>query len=183
MRWALRVCAWSLVLVLPCVALAGPYQRLLLGMLGIVLGVPGMAQPVAPPDLSAANMLGVYAAMCLATTSVNVRVRICTLVLGCAGMILLELGVGLVSIGAELHQAQHGSWPEAGRRVFAAVVSVQRFGGAPLLWLVLLGRRALSPDVWGKGAPARDGSSSTWSMTTGPAALKSRPRAADDQLE
>jgi hypothetical protein len=143
MRWLLRFALWSAALAIPFLLLAGVYQRALLAGVASLLGIR-----IPPPsgttsvDLSAANALGIYAAMCLASTAAPWKVRARSLALGLAGMVLVEFGAGFVSVLAGLRQAS----PETSKAL-DALLAVPRYTSAPGLWLLLLGRHEI-PSPW-----------------------------------
>ena len=147
MKWFLRFLLWSALLALPCQFVADAYQRLLMGITAAVLGFGLQPGAHAGPDLSAANMLGVYAAMCLASTAAPWITRSRALVLGLAAVTALECATGLVSISAGLFQSEHGAWAGWVQKALDGLLSVPRFTSAPALWLLFLGRFKL-PRAW-----------------------------------
>lgn len=137
MMWFVRFTLWLAALAWPCQLLAGAYQRLLIGGVAIALG--HSLTPGGGADLAASNMLGIYSAMCLASTSAPRRARARALAIGLGALAAIELGTGLASVAAGMHQAAHGEWPRWVLSTFEALLAVPRFTTAPALWLMLLG--------------------------------------------
>lgn len=137
MKWFLRFLLWATLLAYPCFVLASSYERLLFGILSAFVHARLQHDPTSPPDFAAANVLGVFAAMCLATTGAPWRVRCRSLIIGLAIMPAIECACALASIGVMFLQASRGPWPPSGRAAFNALIAVPRFGAGPAIWLAM----------------------------------------------
>jgi hypothetical protein len=145
MKWFLRVVLWSVVLAYPSTLIAGAYQRGLIAVVAFTLGYHIRPQAGLAPDLGASNMLGVYAAMCLASTAAPGRARALAIALGLLAMAGIECATGLIAIGGDIIQEARGEWPSWAQKAFEALLSVPRFSSGPAMWLALLGHHELSP--------------------------------------
>lgn len=154
-KWALRTLAWAALLALPCVWLAPHYEHGLLVVVSVALGQPVGVDGAKVSDLSASNMLGVYAAMCLATTSAPRRRRLAALALGLVAMAAAEAVTGIAAVAAAWRQESHGAWPESARRLLAAALAFPRFTCAPIAWLLLLGPSVRRSAARREPSPAR----------------------------
>jgi hypothetical protein len=140
MMWFLRFLLWATLLAYPCLRLAGTYQRLLLGTVSVIVGVELLPDARSAPDLAAANMVGLYVAMCLATTSAPRHDRWRAVLIGITVLTGLECATALASFGLSSLEARRGPWPATARAVFEALSSVPRLGAGPAVWLFTLGR-------------------------------------------
>jgi hypothetical protein len=97
-------------------------------------------------------MLGIYAAMCLASSHSTWARRGRTLLAGATILVALEWLVGLASVFAAMAHAPRGGSPA--QRFAAELLANLRVVSVPLLWLLLLGRDEL-PGARGLQAKAR----------------------------
>jgi hypothetical protein len=144
MKWLVRFALWATALAWPCHLLAAGYQAWLIRAVGFVLGYHIQPPANTAPDLAASNVLGIFVAMCLASTNAPRLVRGRVLVVGLGVMALVELMTGLASVAAMLEQGAHGPWSFAASRFFDALLALPRFATAPAVWLLLLGQYELS---------------------------------------
>jgi hypothetical protein len=161
MMWFVRFMLWAALLVWPAYWLAAPYQQTLMRAVGLALGIQ-LADPSASGslDLTAANSLVVFAALCLSSTRTDWRRRMLALLAGVSVLVLIEWLVGLLSVLAAIHQARGARWNEAWGRTWSELTEIQRWVAPPVLWLLLLGRRELAERSVQRASAVR--SSSPW---------------------
>lgn len=157
MRWLLRFLAWASVLALPSWLLGDLYHRGLAHAAMSLLGLPFDAGTFQPPDIPASHILGVFAAMCLASTRAPRTRRLWALGIGIACMVAIELATGVLAIHWELEAASGRVIPATLHRLRNYVTSLPAWIEAPVLWLVLLGRHQLPRGAWRRGVAERRG--------------------------
>ena len=140
MRWLLRFLAWTTVLALPFWLLGDLYNRALVVSAMGILGLPVAPLALQPPDIPPSHVLGVFAALCLASTRAPVAKRVSALVIGLAGMMTIDLLTGVLAIHWALDAAAGRAVPVPAQRLENYLTSLPAWIGAPVLWLVLLGR-------------------------------------------
>lgn len=143
MRWLLRFFLWATALALPCWLLADAYHYALAAATLAVLHIPAPASAVPRPDIPASHVLGVFAAMCLASTRASWRRRLAATAAGVAGLMLIEWLTGVVAIRWMMRDAGQPAGPEFLTRLEDNVTALPAWIGAPTLWLALLGDREL----------------------------------------
>jgi hypothetical protein len=139
----LRFLLWATVLSAPCWLLADAYHRALATATLSVLGIPAPAAAIPPPDIPASHVLGVFAAMCLASTRSPWARRLAATLIGLASLALLEWLTGVLAVAWAMRDAGHPAAPEFAGRLRDNVTSLPAWIGAPALWLALLGDREL----------------------------------------
>lgn len=142
MRWLLRFFLWATALSLPCWLLGNAYHHALASATLSVLGIAAPASAIPSPDIPASHVLGVYAAMCLASTRAPWARRLTAAGIGLASLVLLEWLTGLLAITWAMREAGRPG-PEFIGRLRDNVTSLPAWIGAPALWLALLGDREL----------------------------------------
>jgi hypothetical protein len=140
MRWLVRFLVWATVLAPPFWLLGDAYHHLLTTASLAVLGIPVGEVRFPPPEIPASHVLGVFAALCLASTRAPLRQRLLALSIGLAGMVVLELSTGVLAIHAQLSSAAAGAPPGPMDRMWDRLEGLPAWIGAPVLWLLLLGR-------------------------------------------
>lgn len=153
MRWLLRFFLWATALSLPCWLLADAYHRALATATLGVLGIPAPAAAIPRPDIPASHVLGVFAAMCLASTRTPWARRLTATVIGLASLALLEWLTGVLAIAWTMRDAGQPAGPQFIGRLRDNVTSLPAWIGAPALWLALLGDRELPSAPKPRGIP------------------------------
>ena len=153
MRWLLRFFLWATALSLPCWLLADAYHHALAAATLRVLGIPAPAAAMPRPDIPASHVLGVFAAMCLASTRAPWARRLTATAIGLASLVLIEWLTGVVAIAWMMRDAGHPAGPEFLARLRDNVTSLPAWIGAPALWLALLGDRELPSASRPRGVP------------------------------
>ena len=138
--WFVRCILWATPLAFLCYRIAGPYQRLLLGAALTVLGLPARPGAMRHVDLSAANVLGMYAAMCLASLRAPRWQRFVALFVGLAVLVMLEWVTGVTMLRMAMGEAAHGALRPAAAEARDQVLDLIRWISVPVLWMALLGR-------------------------------------------
>ena len=153
MGWWVRFLLWGVVLTIPCWMLAHPYHALLRGTVSFLLGI--RLPDRAPEDIEvhATQILGVFVALCLASVRVPLNRRLRAVAVGLPALFGIELLTGLVAIQTGM-LAEAGHVPEPVMKFLDAALLAPPWVGAPVLWLLLLGRRQL-PGMRLQGSPAR----------------------------
>lgn len=136
MRWLARFLAWTTVLAAPAWLIGDAYHRGLTRATLALLRLPADRMTFQPPEIPASHVLGVFAALCLASTRAPRARRLIALAVGLAAMVALELLTGMLAIHWALAGA--AASPQAAR-FQDYVTSLPAWIGAPVLWLVLLG--------------------------------------------
>ena len=139
MRWLLRFLAWATVLAPLFWLLSDAYHRALATTTCHMLGIPTDRLSLEPPEIPASHVLGVFAALCLASTRAPLARRLAALAVGLCAMVAIELLTGLLAI----HWAMDalGTSPSGlGQRLRDHVTALPAWIGAPVVWLLLLGR-------------------------------------------
>jgi hypothetical protein len=139
MRWFVRFLLWGALLAYPFMLLAGPYQRLLLRLVSLTLGLAVRTGGSEQVDLAAANVLGIYCAMCMASVKTPRSSRLHRLVLGLAALMAIEWLTGLVAVTAMYAQVAHPLWPPTFQRALDALLGTPRLFSVPAIWVALFG--------------------------------------------
>lgn len=142
MRWLLRFLAWATALAVPSWWIGGAYHRMLASLSLGLLGIPSEQIAFQPPDIPASHVLGVYAALCLASTHAPRARRFAALAVGLVVMMAVEVLTGTLAIRWQLEGATAGLSAVA-MRLRDYLTSLPAWIGAPVLWLLLLGRDEL----------------------------------------
>ena len=144
MKWFVKTLAYASLLTLPGHWIAPAYQGLLLGLTGMLLGVPLSAPPNLPVDLSASNLLTVFVALCLASDFAPWSRRLRAVALGIAILVAIECATGV--LGLQLASASEPVGPAGavGAHWLEDMLELSRWLGVPLAWGVLLGREGLA---------------------------------------
>jgi hypothetical protein len=137
-KWFLKAAAFALVLTLPGHWLAPAYERLLLYLTGMVLGVPLSAPVDRSADLSASNQLTVFIALCLASDFASWPQRLRAVAFGLPALIATECATGLLGLRLE------GAGGSNGAHSLEQMLELTRWVCVPLAWGVLLGRTGLA---------------------------------------
>lgn len=143
MRWLLRFLGWATVLAVPSWWIGAAYHRMLATISLGLLGIPTGQIAFRPPDIPASHVLGVYAAMCLASTRAPRTRRLVALGTGLLILVAVEVLTGTLAIRWELEGASGSGLSPAAMRLRDYLTSLPAWIGAPLTWLVLLGRYEL----------------------------------------
>jgi hypothetical protein len=155
MKWLLRFLGWATVLAVPSWYAGGLYHRMLAKLSLALLGIPSGGLAFRPPDIPASHVLGVYAAMCLAGTRAPRDRRWIALGAGVAILIAIEVLTGTLAIRWELEGASGSGLSATALRLRDYLTSLPAWIGAPMVWLLLLGRYELpsaAPRGRGKSA-------------------------------
>jgi hypothetical protein len=140
MKWLVRFLLWATALALPVYALGGAYERMLAAAAMGLLGLHGDLSHMPAPEIPASHVLGVYAAMCLASTRAPVRRRLIAIAIGIVVMIALEIATGTMAVRWALEGANGDEVSPALHRLRDYLTSLPAWLGAPATWLLLLGR-------------------------------------------
>ena len=151
--WFVRCVLWATPLAVVCYWISPAYHRALVSTALGALGLPVHPRALASVDLSAANVLGMFAAMCLASRRAPAGRRAVSLVAGLAALVLIEWGSGVVGLRTAMLEAAQGGWSPAVERTRHEALELVRWISVPALWLVLLGKWEL-PGGW-PGRPVR----------------------------
>ena len=156
MRWLARFLVWTTVLAAPAWLIGDAYHRGLARATLWLLRIPGERMTFQPPDIPASHVLGVFAALCLASTRAPRTRRFIALAIGLVAMVAVELLTGVLAIRWSLDSASAAVSPPA-LRFQNYVTALPAWIGAPVLWLLLLGNRELprrAPRGRGGSGPA-----------------------------
>jgi hypothetical protein len=138
--WFVRCIAWATPLAGFCYFLSGFYHRALVTIAFGVLGLAPSPEALSHVDLSAANVLGMYTAMCLASLRAPRSRRVWALVLGLAILVTIELASGVTAMRAAMLESAQGGWAPAVERTRDQMIELVRWISVPVVWLVMLGR-------------------------------------------
>jgi hypothetical protein len=157
MRWFVKATVYATLLTWPGHWIAPAYQSLLIGLTGWLTG-RSLAAPVdGAVDLSAANLLSVFVALCLASGFASWSRRLAAIALGLVFLVAVECATGVLGmrleIALQLSQAQPSLW----QRILEQMLELSRWLAVPFAWGVLLGRDALRHANERRGfAPGRE---------------------------
>ncbi len=143
MRWLVRFLAWATVLAVPSWFIGGAYHWMLARISLGLLGIPSGGLTFQAPDIPASHVLGVYAALCLASTRAPRPRRWTALGLGIMILVAVEVLTGTLAIRWELEGASGSGLSETALRLRGYLTSLPAWIGAPMVWLMLLGRYEL----------------------------------------
>ncbi|HKQ58190.1 MAG TPA: hypothetical protein VJY35_10010 [Candidatus Eisenbacteria bacterium] len=143
MRWLFRFLAWATVLAVPSWLLGDAYHRALAFVTLTLLGIPTDRFVYQRPDIPATHVLGVFAAMCLASTRAPRPRRLWAIAIGLVCMVALELLDGMLAIRWGLEEASGRAVPVWALRMRGYLTTLPAWIEAPVLWLVMLGRYEL----------------------------------------
>lgn len=143
MRWLARFLAWATALAVPSWLIGDAYHHALARASLWVLRLPSQGMEFQPPDVPASHVLGIYAALCLASARSPLPKRMVALAIGLVGMVAIELLTGVVAIRWSLEAAAGGAALPSALRFRSYLTSLPAWIGAPILWLLLLGGREL----------------------------------------
>lgn len=135
----MRFLAWTTVLAAPAWLIGDGYHRGLARATLWLLRLPGDRMTFQPPDIPASHVLGVFAALCLASTRAPRARRFIALAVGLAAMVALELLTGVLAIHWSLDAAAGAAPSPQALRFQDYVTSLPAWIGAPVLWLLMLG--------------------------------------------
>ncbi len=153
----MKAIVYATLLTWPGHWIAPAYQSLLIGLTGFLTGRPLRAPADGAVDLSAANLLSVFVALCLASGFVSWSRRLTAIALGLVFLVVVECATGVLglrlAIAAQLSQAPLSLWG----RILVRMLELSRWLTVPFAWGVLLGRDALrlaseARDIAAKGA-------------------------------
>ena len=173
MRWFVKAVVYATVLTWPGHLAAHAYQSLLVALTGLATGQLLVAPTGGAVDLSAANLLTILAALCLASDFVSWRRRMLALAIGLPTMVVVEVGTGIAGMtlagiaGPERVTRMPGL-------VLGKTLELSRWLAVPLLWGWLLGRYALH--AGGPGRAIRAAATAPGGRAAGPRPRRSRRR-------
>jgi hypothetical protein len=133
---------WTVVLSVPAWWLADEYHLGLRAVASLILAVKLSKGPPGEIEVHATQVLAAYAAMCLASVRSSWARRLGAIAVGLPLLFGLELLTGLVAIRTD-ELASAGAIPAAALTLRDQYLLAPPWLGAPLVWLVLLGRREL----------------------------------------
>jgi hypothetical protein len=140
MMWFVRCLLWGTPLAFLAYQIAGFYHRALLISATAVFGLTPSPEALAAVDLSAANVLAMYAAMCLASGRAPWMRRLAAIGIGLVVLVAIEWSCGVAGIGTVLQQMRSGNWPAGAERLRDGILDLLRWISVPLVWLALLGK-------------------------------------------
>lgn len=144
MKAFLKAIGYATVLALPGHWIAPAYQTLLFGLTSLVLGVELRPPADGSVDLSAANLLSVFVALCLATATIPWRQRFRSIAWGLPVLVAVECLTGVASMMLAQSPTAAGVAGVDWHAVPERLLEITRWLTVPLVWGVLLGRRAWS---------------------------------------
>lgn len=139
MRWLVRFLAWATVFAVPSWLIGDAYHHGLAKATLWMLRIPSDRLAFQPPDIPASHILGVYAALCLASTRAPLARRLVALAIGLVGMVAVELLAGALAVRWSLDAGAGGAVSPPAMRLQSYLTSLPAWIGAPVLWLLLLG--------------------------------------------
>jgi hypothetical protein len=147
--WLLRFLIWATVLAAPCWLIGDAYHRALAAATLGVLGLPAPAAAIPPPDIPPSHVLGVFAAMCLASTETPRARRFRATLIGLGALVAIEWLTGVLAVAWAMREGGH-ELPFV-VRLHENLTTLPAWIGAPALWLALLGDAELPPRGHGGG--------------------------------
>jgi hypothetical protein len=147
MKWWKHFLIWAALLAVPSWMVANAYHMGLRAAASAILGLP---LPSGEIEVDATQVLGIYAAMCLASLRAPPGRRMGAILLGIPLLFALELLTGVVAIRSELYLETGGRLPAVLLRFRDVALTAPPWLAAPVLWLAFLGR-------WELGLPGSSG--------------------------
>jgi hypothetical protein len=148
-----RLVAWVTVAALLCWTIEPVYQRQLAALVNYVLHALGQRVRLQALILPVPYDIGLFIALCLASTGASWRQRIRAILIGAPVMTGLEVLTVVAGISIEWWCGMHTVGAEVGRRINVALLHSIQFTNALLVWLALLGHRepAIVAPLAGRG--------------------------------
>jgi len=141
--WWKHFLVWAIVLSIPCWVLADAYHTGLMTATSVLLGVVLPRRPTGEIEVHAAHALGIFAAMCLASTRAPLGRRLRAILIGVPTLMGIELLTGIIAIQAQILDQTGNGLPSWVLDFLDQALSAPPWLGAPLLWLLLLGSTQL----------------------------------------
>jgi hypothetical protein len=150
-HWWARFFGWAILLSAPCWLLADVYHRGLRAVAALVLGVrlppPGSGEI----EVHATQVLGIFAAMCLASMRAPLRRRLRAVLLGVPALMVIELLAGIVAIEAGVLAQRGSGLPGPLLAFLGEALAAPPWLAAPVLWILLLGAHQLPQGLVPRG--------------------------------
>ena len=147
MKWWKHFLIWAALLAVPSWMMANAYHMGLRAAASAILGLPLPRRSPGEIEVDATQVLGIYAAMCLASLRAPLGRRIAAILLGIPLLFALELLTGVLAIRSEMFLETGGRLPAALLRFRDIALTAPPWLAAPVLWLVFLGRWELGMAV------------------------------------
>jgi len=145
MGFLLRFIAWATPAFLIAWSIHGSYERTIAAMGAGLAAPPGAQIELLDLELFYPFDLGVYVALCLASSWAAIARRVRAAAIGLPVLVAIEVAVVFVSIKALMA----GGDSEAVSRFVDGIFRVEGLVAAAVVWLVLLGREQL-PQLRGR---------------------------------
>ena len=136
----MRFLVWAVVLSVPCWVLADAYHASLRAATSFLLGISLARSPAGEIEVHATQVLGIFAAMCLASVRAPVGRRLRAIIVGLPVLFGIELFTGVIAIRSEIIAQSGGGLPPWLLKFRDQALIAPPWLGAPLVWLLLLGR-------------------------------------------
>jgi len=155
MRWLARFVGWSSFLAVPCYLVMTSYQHALASLAMEALELAGSPAHL-EVDLHEPFSLGLFAAMCLASSNSPRRDRLRAVILGVLALAAFGLFAVLVFVVANRLATGHaGGNDGVVSRFIETILETVPWVSAPAMWLVLLGRWELPQGMLRSPRPRR----------------------------
>jgi hypothetical protein len=151
-KWVLRVLAYSTIFGIPCRLASGAYETALAKVCQAILVLTGIPVTLRNAEVFAPVDLGIFLALCLATTAAPWRGRGKALLMGSAVLVLLE--IVQVIAGNYLHPANRPALPANAVAWLRYLLQSTFWIGPAMVWLLLLGHHQLRSAVTGRRVSA-----------------------------
>lgn len=153
MKWVLRVLAYSTIFGVPCRLASEAYEAQLARVCQGLLWFTGIPVTLRNAEVFAPVDLGIFLALCLATSAAPWRLRGKAFLTGTAALILLE--IVQVIAGNYLHPANRPPLPSHAVAWLRYLLQCTFWVGPAMVWLLLLGHHQLRSAVTETRASAR----------------------------
>lgn len=147
MKFLLLFALWATLLFVPSWKVAKPWQTAVGGAAASVVSSPGREIEVVDLELFYPFDIGVYAALCLASTWAPLRRRALAIAVGIPVLYLLEVATLALAFGAMMAGPGAHGGPDAAetaQRFAAGLIRVTGLVTAGGLWFLWFGRERLS---------------------------------------
>ena len=128
------------MLSVPCWVLADAYHAGLRAATSFLLGMALPRRAAGEIEVHATQVLGIFAAMCLASARTPMNRRLRAVVIGLPVLFGIELLTGVIAIRTQILAQTGGGLPPWLLRFRDQALIAPPWLGAPLVWLLLLGR-------------------------------------------
>ncbi len=137
--WWMLFLIWAILLSIPCWLLADVYHAGLRAITSAILGIALPKQRAGEVEVHATHVLGIFAAMCLASSRASWGRRLRAVAIGVPALMALELLTGIVALQTDILDQTGRGLPVWLMEFRDQALAAPPWLAAPVLWLLLVG--------------------------------------------